>query len=224
MARWRGKKRQQQMLGALIFGTIVFISLGWLASKIPWDSVLFGAFAIIMASFSVFALYQLFRVGRFHFDSEGARAKRFKVASAARGRTHMTSLSPTEFEHYVGTIYENLDYTVSVTRQSGDQGIDLILEDEGGTTTGVQVKRYQSSRVGVPELQLLVGACSKKYDKMLFVTSSDYSSTARDYAAEQGIVLVDGESLTAMAEKVFGDGYQRKTLAWKIFRKMENLV
>jgi uncharacterized membrane protein len=224
MARWRGKKRQQEMLFVMIFGLIVLGFLGWLVSQIPWNSVFFGVFIIVAVIFSVFAFFQLFFVIKFHFDSERERRQRFEKASYVQGAIHETSLDDREFEHYVGTLYENLGFSVTVTPKSHDRGIDLILKDKNGKTTGVQVKLYKSSKVGEPELRDLVGGCLKKYDKMLFVTSSNYLPSAQKYAAEQGVVLVNGEALTAMAQKVFGENYKSKSFAFNFHKKMGQLV
>ncbi|MGB9112042.1 MAG: restriction endonuclease [Acidimicrobiales bacterium] len=63
----------------------------------------------------------------------------------------------------------------------------------------VQSKRFGSGTVGRPEIQKFVGALSgKNADTGVFITTSKYSSDARDYAnnvPSKKVVLIDGDEL-----------------------------
>ncbi|MEO6409944.1 MAG: restriction endonuclease, partial [Burkholderiaceae bacterium] len=84
---------------------------------------------------------------------------------------------------------------------SGDEGIDGIisLDRLGLEKVYVQAKRWQSS-VGRPELQAFYGALAgQKAKKGVFITTSNYSSQALQFARSvEGIVLIDGSRLTEL--------------------------
>ena len=63
----------------------------------------------------------------------------------------------------------------------------------------IQAKRYQAgSNIGRKEIQSFVGALAgKQANKGVFITTSDFASTATDYAAtvSQKVILINGQRL-----------------------------
>lgn len=100
-----------------------------------------------------------------------------------------------EFEKFVGSCFENKGYKVKVTKATGDQGVDLILEDEKGVLTAVQVKRYSGS-VGNKAVQEVV-ASMKFYDcdKAMIVTTGEFTKSAFELASKNGVQLVGKKEL-----------------------------
>lgn len=88
--------------------------------------------------------------------------------------------------------------------RSGDGGIDGIIDEDrlGLDSIYIQAKRWQADRsVGRPEIQRFVGALQgKRAKKGVFITTSSFTSDARDYAKgiDLKIVLIDGERLTEL--------------------------
>lgn len=86
--------------------------------------------------------------------------------------------------------------------QSGDEGIDGIIDEDrlGLDTIYVQAKNWKkSSSVGRPEIQKFVGALhGQRAKKGIFITTTSFSSEARDYVAniDPKVVLIDGSRLT----------------------------
>jgi restriction system protein len=83
--------------------------------------------------------------------------------------------------------------------QTGDGGIDGIIKEDrlGLDFIYVQAKRWQNT-VGRPELQQFAGSLmGRKAAKGVFITTSGFSQTAKDFVAsiQTRIVLVDGEML-----------------------------
>lgn len=122
-------------------------------------------------------------------------------------------LSDKAFERFVLDLmgamgYGAADGSAEQTSFSGDEGIDgIIMEDKlGFDLIYIQVKHYAADHaVGRPEIQAFVGAIAGRNGKGLFVTTSTFSKPARDYAAQQHIVLIDGEKLASlMIEYGFG--------------------
>lgn len=88
--------------------------------------------------------------------------------------------------------------------KSGDGGVDGVIDEDrlGLDRIYVQAKRYASGNtVQRPEIQAFVGSLvGFGATKGVFVTTSSYSSGAREYVRHlpQRVVLIDGERLTEL--------------------------
>lgn len=89
-----------------------------------------------------------------------------------------------------------------VTKSTGDGGIDGIVKEDklGFNQIYIQAKRWDPSiTVSRPEIQKFSGALMDEgASKGLFITTAKFSAGARDTAARQHIVLVDGKELTRL--------------------------
>lgn len=106
---------------------------------------------------------------------------------------------PTDFEKFIADIYEKMEYSVKVTPPTNDGGYDVeICKDKKRSI--IECKCFsQSNNVGRPAIQKLVGANSiKKADEMIFITTSDFSNEAKDYANKVGVKLINGKELIKM--------------------------
>jgi restriction system protein len=86
--------------------------------------------------------------------------------------------------------------------KSGDEGIDGIIKEDrlGLDIIYLQAKRWVAT-VGRPEIQKFAGALQgQRARKGIFITTSDFSREAQEYAAkiENKIVLIDGEQLAQL--------------------------
>jgi restriction system protein len=85
--------------------------------------------------------------------------------------------------------------------QSGDQGIDGVIRQDalGLDRVYVQAKRYAAERsVSRPDIQAFVGALhGQQADRGIFITTSRFTDTAREYAdrVASRLVLIDSEQL-----------------------------
>jgi restriction system protein len=82
---------------------------------------------------------------------------------------------------------------------SGDEGIDGIIKEDrlGLDIIYLQAKRWENA-VSRPEIQKFAGALQgKRARKGIFITTSDFSKGAHDYAAaiDSKIILIDGRQL-----------------------------
>ncbi len=114
----------------------------------------------------------------------------------------LVQLDPIVFERHMAQVYRALGYTVEITPPQKDKGIDLILHKHG-ITCAVQVKRYTRNNVGAPEIQAFYGAYARRYDKGLFVTTSDFTQEARLYAKENEVMLTNGTDLGELEKEAF---------------------
>ncbi|WP_057719302.1 restriction endonuclease [Lactobacillus taiwanensis] len=117
----------------------------------------------------------------------------------------LRSTDPYQFEHMMVKLLNEMGYKGTngqsvVTQKSNDGGIDGIINQDplGLRTVYVQVKRYSEKNVvGSPEINSFFGALRRKQaDRGVFITTSSFTSDAREAAKQLNIALVDGEMLT----------------------------
>lgn len=103
---------------------------------------------------------------------------------------------PTDFEVYVADLYYVLGYQTQVTPKSNDGGKDVILK-KGGRTFYAEVKLYRTSNlISREKIQKLHSAViDGRVDGGIFVTTSDFTNKAVEYALRNKIELVNGERL-----------------------------
>jgi HJR/Mrr/RecB family endonuclease len=114
--------------------------------------------------------------------------------------SNICSLSPSEFEAYVGLLFEKSGYRVKGTGSSGDRGIDLVVHRNGRAGV-VQCKRYEHN-IGPGTVRELIGAMTNAgADRGFLVTTSAFTAGAEREArkAPYEIDLVDGERLVRWA-------------------------
>lgn len=114
------------------------------------------------------------------------------------------SKTPREFEVLCSNMYEILGYNSKLTPATNDGGYDIELIKNGERTI-VECKCYNiNKKVGRPDIQKLVGANQiVKADYMVFITTSDFSPQAKDYANEIGVELINGKKLIKLLGKNF---------------------
>jgi restriction system protein len=115
--------------------------------------------------------------------------------------------SPTFFESIVIDVLTKMGYGGSradagkAVGKSHDGGIDGIIKEDrlGLDVIYIQAKRWEGT-VARPEIQKFAGALiGKKAKKGVFITTSNFSREAMEYADFTGnIVLVDGEMLSRL--------------------------
>lgn len=144
---------------------------------------------------------------------------RIDDAVAAELLARLLDNSPTFFEHAVVKLLVAMGYggaggAANVTKQSGDGGIDGVIDQDalGLSRVYIQAKRYAlDNSVGRPDLQAFVGALSGKADSGVFITTAKFSAGAEAYAREipARLILIDGSRLVRLMIR-YGVGVQVK--------------
>ena len=127
---------------------------------------------------------------------------------AAQVLETLLKASPSEFERIVVDVLVKMGYggshkeAAKAVGKSGDGGIDGIIDEDrlGLDNIYIQAKRWDGV-VGRPEIQKFVGALmGRKGRKGIFITTSSFSSEAKDFAGgiDYKIVLVDGKRLAEL--------------------------
>ncbi len=126
--------------------------------------------------------------------------------------SRIKNCSPSFFERLVVELLVTMGYGGSrkdageAVGKSGDEGIDGIIKEDrlGLDTIYIQAKRWSEGvAVSRPEIQKFVGALhGQQASKGIFITTSDFSSNAREYVSKIGsgskIVLIDGKQLAQL--------------------------
>lgn len=98
------------------------------------------------------------------------------------------NMSGREFEKYLFQLFEQMGYICTLTSESNDQGLDLIVE-RYGKKIGIQAKCYKN-KVGNNAVQeVLSGVQYYNCDEGMVITNSLFTSSADDLATKTGIVL-----------------------------------
>ena len=130
---------------------------------------------------------------------------------------NLSLINPYKFEYVVMELLKRMGYggtsdeSIEVTKKSGDDGIDGIINQDklGLDKIFVQAKRW-SNVVGSVEIRNFIGSLStKKANKGIFITTSSFNEGAVDCSknADKTIVLIDGVKLAKLMID-FGVGVQ----------------
>lgn len=124
--------------------------------------------------------------------------------------SQLASLTPEQFEEFVGEVFESLGFEVEHVGGTGDQGVDLRV-CRSGVVGIVQCKYFSRGVVGSPELQKFLGTIHHtKSHKGYFVTTRTFSLAADRFAAEHPIELIDGPRLVELVQEAMGPGARRE--------------
>lgn len=124
--------------------------------------------------------------------------------------TLLKELDGPKFEHFVGHLLEAMGYRASVTRATGDGGVDVIAHrDPLGLEPPiikVQCKRTLST-IGAPDVQKLTGTLAPGGSELgLFITLGAYSNDAMHLGrTRQDLKLLNGNDLVELIFEYYED-------------------
>lgn len=131
--------------------------------------------------------------------------KRCRVAIPTQlpqdGRFDIARLSGQEFEALIKSLLTKMGYIADLTEVTGDGGIDIVATLDRPFCGGkflFQCKRYSEDNVvGAPSIRDFYGAVSaaRTVNKGIFITTSDFTAQAKDFAEQNNIELVNGARL-----------------------------
>ncbi|WP_435021204.1 restriction endonuclease [Tundrisphaera sp. TA3] len=124
--------------------------------------------------------------------------------------SQLASLTPEQFEEFVGEVFESLGFEVEHVGGTGDQGVDLRV-CRSGVIGIVQCKYFSKGVVGSPELQKFLGTIHHtRSHKGFFVTTRTFTLAADRFASEHPIELIDGPRLVELVQEAMGPGAKRE--------------
>ena len=99
-------------------------------------------------------------------------------------------INPTEFEYFIGALFNTLGYRIEHNGKTHDGGIDLIVRHFEKGKGVVQVKQYRkNTKVSEPQMRDLYGAmCAKQeVEYGIMVVLSDCTKEAKTWPEREGI-------------------------------------
>ena len=95
-----------------------------------------------------------------------------------------------EFEQFISQLFVKQGYTTEITKQSGDQGIDVICE-KNSIKIGIQAKCYTGTVGNAAVQEAVAGKKYYRLDKVMVITNSVFSNSAIELANSNDVVLWD---------------------------------
>ena len=133
-------------------------------------------------------------------QQEAERTKeRAERARRRRLRDFWMSLSGTEFERELATLYKQLGYQVQSTPTTGDEGVDLIIRKDGKKTV-VQCKGYQDP-VGPAIVRELFGSMiHSNADSAILACTGGFTKGVVEFAEGKPIELISASEMALMSD------------------------
>jgi tetratricopeptide (TPR) repeat protein len=105
------------------------------------------------------------------------------------------------FEELVSELFRYLGYSVHLTAITGDQGVDIIMENPSVGTIAVQCKKYSGKVSNSAIQEVFAGKHFYSCNKAIVVTNSYYTASAKKLAKSLDVELFDRDRL----QKIFID-------------------
>lgn len=125
------------------------------------------------------------------------------------------NLDPVDFEYLIAALFERMDYKVSVTKSSYDEGIDVNAEiNELGRKEKIiiQCKRYTKHTIGIGDIRNLLGVIhDKKATKGILITTSKFSTESKKFERNNpSVELIDIFDLMKLLNTHLGTYWTKK--------------
>ena len=109
------------------------------------------------------------------------------------------SMDGIEYEHYCADILQRSGWDATVSKASGDQGVDIFASNQR-LSVAIQCKKY-SNPVGNKAVQEVTsGATFHNVECAVVVSNSSYTASARQLAAKSGVLLLHHSELGRLEE------------------------
>lgn len=94
-----------------------------------------------------------------------------------------------EFEHWVARSLIQFGWKATVSKGSGDQGVDVVAELDG-LSVGIQCKLYSGSVGNKAVQEVLSGVAFYRLDHAVVISNAVYTKSARDLAQSTNVSLL----------------------------------
>lgn len=122
--------------------------------------------------------------------------------SLSEGGIHtlLFQVDPYEFEQLIAELLEEWGWKSVVTSGSNDRGIDIFVSKSAPFPQkyAIQVKQNsEGNRIGSPKIQQYSSILNQEdtVDGVVVITTSSFTSQAREISANLGVKLLDGDDL-----------------------------
>ena len=144
----------------------------------------------------------LIRPEAIKLDAAKQRQKEIAESNSISSIRNMFECRETDFEQYCAELFRLEGYKAKTTPPTADGGYDIDMIDPYGRRCFVECKCYSRNTIGRPMLQKLYGAnAQEEAERLIFITTTDFSKGARDYAEGVDMELINGKALLSLAER-----------------------
>lgn len=112
-----------------------------------------------------------------------------------------------EFEAFITELYSKLKYSAVNTKGSGDQGVDVLVTDNLGYKTGIQVKRSNSKVSNRAVQEIFSGINYYSCQNGIVITNNFFTNSAIDLAARNNIELINRTKLRTLIKNAYSNDF-----------------
>ncbi|SNR48026.1 restriction endonuclease [Halorubrum vacuolatum] len=125
------------------------------------------------------------------------------IENANELKTVLQQMDPYDFEHFIADLWDRMGWQTEVSSAAMDEGVDVTARKQHPyeQTTLIQAKRYgPNTTVGSPDIQQYasLGQQYSGVDKVVLVTTNEFTSQARDLADRLNVKLINGDNLVSL--------------------------
>lgn len=197
MAKRKRKRKNNNINKIMLLFVLVLIVLYLIGQYCPQLIIII---LLIIIFIPIYKIYIYFKKKR--------DEKRYKAERLMRTQTIDAILleffsNPYEFEKYIAELFEHMGYETNVTSKSNDGGKDIIMIKDNNKYV-VEVKLYNiNNKIGRDKIQKLHSAMiDSNANSAFFVTTSDFTKNAREYANKFDIKLINGDVLAKIVQNI----------------------
>jgi ssDNA-binding Zn-finger/Zn-ribbon topoisomerase 1 len=119
---------------------------------------------------------------------------------------HYFQMEPRQFENAIAALFRQLGYVVKQTPYTNDRGKDAIAWKDDKKYL-IECKRYEiTNTIGRRELQIFVAAMKEEAAEAgFYINTGRFANTASEYAARNGIELIDRARFPSLVNAAFPD-------------------
>lgn len=204
------RKRRGEIPNAFAGLVAVLILFGWaglwlfLSARLGEPAGILTSAAILAAAMGILALLTKSLRSKHLALAERNEERRVRRKAAGLTLEELQKMDSDEFERLVKQLFRTSGYKIRPHKPGpGDHGVDIDLDAPNGDHVVIQCKRYATThKVGEPDLQRFGGSVGHFHAKRgIFVTSSYFTSSAKQFAKENVLELVDGPQLLELLRR-----------------------
>jgi len=184
MARKR-KSRLDEQIAIAIFACSPAAVIVWLSQSLSGRVLLAACFLACVAAFVFWKAVPRWR------QLQRLRALELEDVDGMRGH---------EFEHYVGCLLQQEGFRITVTKGSGDLGVDIVAR-KNGVGYAIQCKRSGENISRRAVSDAVGGKQHYKCTRAMVVTNRYFRAGAQELAKSTDCILVDRKELSAWVER-----------------------
>lgn len=108
-------------------------------------------------------------------------------------------MSGSEFESFVAKLFKKMGYKTTITKTSGDQGVD-VLAQKADFIVAIQAKCYNGVVGNHAIMEAVAGMNYYKANKCMVITNSHFTKSAKELAKANNVELWDRQTLIEKLE------------------------